>query len=43
VPLTVVERLLPPTVSWLAPRKNVALPAIEPALTLLSPLGPIVP
>ena len=43
VPLTLVDRLLLPTVSWLPPRKNVLQPAIEPALTLLSPLGPVVP
>jgi hypothetical protein len=31
-PLTVVERLLLPTVSWLEPRKYVPAPSIEPAV-----------
>ena len=40
-PVTSVERLLPPTVSSLAPRLKVPLPPIEPALSLLSPRGPV--
>ena len=43
VPLTVVDRLLLPTVSWLWPRRNVPAPAIEPAVIWLSPAGPDVP
>jgi hypothetical protein len=31
-PLTAVERLLLPTVSWLEPRKYVPAPSIEPAV-----------
>ena len=31
-PLTVVERLLPPTVSWFEPREKVPPPSIEPAV-----------
>jgi hypothetical protein len=31
-PLTVVERLLLPTVSWLEPKKYVPAPSIEPAV-----------
>src|SRR6266851_1384418 len=43
VPLTVVERLLPPTVSWLEPSEYVPAPAIEPAVIWLFPAGPEVP
>jgi hypothetical protein len=43
VPLTVVERLLRPTVSWFWPSRNVPAPAIEPAVTWLVPAGPDVP
>jgi hypothetical protein len=32
-PLTAVERLLLPTMSWLAPSWYVPAPAIEPAVT----------
>jgi hypothetical protein len=32
-PLTVVERLLPPTVNWLEPRKYAPAPSIDPAVT----------
>jgi hypothetical protein len=31
-PLTAVERLLLPTVSWLEPRKYVPAPSIDPAV-----------
>ena len=40
IPVTLVERLLPPTVSSLTPRLKVPPPPIEPALSLLSPAGP---
>ena len=42
-PLTSVEELLPPTVSSLAPSRNEPAPAIEPALSLSSPEGPVLP
>src|SRR5262249_19279637 len=41
--LTPVFKLLPPTVSWLAPRKNPPKPSIEPAVILWSLPGPAVP
>src|SRR5262245_40046371 len=41
-PLTVVLRLLLPTVSWFEPRKKLPAPAIEPALILPSLAGPAV-
>jgi hypothetical protein len=40
-PLTVELRLLPPTVTSLAPRKKLPAPAIEPALSLPSLFGPL--
>ena len=40
-PLTSVDKLLPPTVSSLAPNRYEPAPAIEPALSLLSPAGPV--
>jgi hypothetical protein len=40
-PLTSVDMLLPPTVSSLAPNWNKPAPAIEPALSLRSPAGPV--
>ena len=40
-PLTSVDKLLPPTVSSLAPNWNEPAPAIEPAVSLLSPAGPV--
>jgi hypothetical protein len=43
VPLTVVLRLLSPTMSVLAPRLYVPAPSIEPAVTRLLPAGPLVP
>ena len=42
-PLTSVDMLLPPTVSSLAPNRNKPAPAIEPAVSLLSPAGPVLP
>src|SRR5579871_2613343 len=42
-PVTVVLRLLPPTVTWLDPRKNTPSPSIEPALSLWSLFGPVLP
>ena len=42
-PLTSVDMLLPPTVSSLAPNWNEPAPAIEPAVSLLSPAGPVLP
>ena len=40
-PLTAVEKLLPPTVSSLCPNTNEPAPAIEPAVSLRSPAGPV--
>src|SRR6202035_5498715 len=43
MPLTSVDRLLLPTVSSLAPNRKVPAPAIDPAVSLLSPAGPVLP
>ncbi len=40
-PLTSVDRLLPPTVSSLAPNWKRPAPAIDPTVSLLSPAGPV--
>jgi hypothetical protein len=41
MPLTLVLKLLLPTVSWLAPSEKCPAPSIEPALSLPSPIGPV--